>query len=280
MPIRFSCPHCGQKLSIAQRKAGSTAGCPRCKQTLTVPEPPASPPGPSPRKVAAPVGESPSFLPDVGDYDGVELVYDAPASDGEPRPPPAAADTIVVARRVIYWQGALLGLVALVAFSIGLIMGSTFVAAPVQAPHPCQVTGAVTYASGPRRRPDIGAVVILLPQTPHPPDAKIAFAGLRPSDSAPTADAGALATLARLGGSYARTDASGRFELEVPRQGRYLVLVISRDRRATEPSHLNSSGMAKLRPFFDSPSELLADRRYELTAELIRGDQELVIELD
>ena len=39
MPIRFSCPHCTQKLSVSTRKAGKTANCPRCKKELTVPAP-------------------------------------------------------------------------------------------------------------------------------------------------------------------------------------------------------------------------------------------------
>src|SRR6185369_9352245 len=42
MPIRFSCPHCSQKLSVSTRKAGKTANCPRCKKELTVPAPEAS----------------------------------------------------------------------------------------------------------------------------------------------------------------------------------------------------------------------------------------------
>ncbi len=37
MPIRFRCDYCGQLLSIAARKAGSTIHCPKCQHDNTVP---------------------------------------------------------------------------------------------------------------------------------------------------------------------------------------------------------------------------------------------------
>ena len=45
MPIRFRCPHCGRKLSISRRQAGSEVSCPSCQERLHVPEEqgPASP---------------------------------------------------------------------------------------------------------------------------------------------------------------------------------------------------------------------------------------------
>ena len=37
MPVRFTCPHCRQKLSVSSRKAGRDADCPRCGRMLTIP---------------------------------------------------------------------------------------------------------------------------------------------------------------------------------------------------------------------------------------------------
>lgn len=280
MPIRFSCPHCGQKLSIAQGKAVTAADCPRCKRTITIPDLPPVPGAPASESVATLSGDWPSFLPDAGESDSIELFYDAPRSDDAPRAPPTTADTIVVPRRVIYLQGGLLGAVALVAFAIGVIMGSTFMARPASPPHACQITGAVMYVLGPRRRPDVGAVVILLPQSPKPPETKVPVAGLRPVDPAPPPDAEGITTLRRLGGAYARADANGRFELEIPSQGRYLVLAISNERRSTAFKNAPASDIAKLAPFFDSPIALLAGRRYKIMAELIGSDRDLNVEFD
>jgi phage FluMu protein Com len=38
MPIRFRCDYCGQLLSIASRKAGSTVHCPKCQHENVVPK--------------------------------------------------------------------------------------------------------------------------------------------------------------------------------------------------------------------------------------------------
>ena len=40
MAIRFRCPACDRRLSIATRKAGARTACPNCKATVTVPGPP------------------------------------------------------------------------------------------------------------------------------------------------------------------------------------------------------------------------------------------------
>ncbi|WP_437204380.1 biopolymer transporter ExbD [Planctomicrobium sp. SH664] len=39
MPIQFRCHHCGQLLSISQRKAGKAVTCPQCLHRTTVPVP-------------------------------------------------------------------------------------------------------------------------------------------------------------------------------------------------------------------------------------------------
>jgi prepilin-type processing-associated H-X9-DG protein len=37
MPIRFSCPHCGNTTDVAEQYAGQSGPCARCGQTITVP---------------------------------------------------------------------------------------------------------------------------------------------------------------------------------------------------------------------------------------------------
>ncbi len=37
MPIKFYCKHCGQRLSVASKKAGKKVACPACKGRITIP---------------------------------------------------------------------------------------------------------------------------------------------------------------------------------------------------------------------------------------------------
>jgi hypothetical protein len=304
MPIRFACPHCQQKLSIAQRKAGEQAECPRCRQSLTIPQPPASPLAKeqkdsgvfggyasaaradvSPPKTSAPIGPPPGnepvFLPDADDFHGVELIYDTATAEAPLEAPPAPADVVVVPRYVLYLQAGLLAVVALIAFTIGILFGSTLAPRSADGPQSCKVTGSAMHRSGPRNLPEEGAVVILLPHMQHRPEDKVPFFGLRPSVPAPDIDNNrSLIALHHLGGAYARTDASGRFEIDALRRGRYLLLVISRDQRSRAGGEAKATDIQKLRPFFDNPTQLLGDRRYRLSTESFRGDRELTIALD
>jgi hypothetical protein len=62
----------------------------------------------------------------------------------------------------------------------------------------------------------------------------------------------------QIGVGYARADANGHFEMEVPRRGRYLMLVIShgeRHARSTKPSPI-FAGSAHLLIVHPSSSEI------------------------
>src|SRR5262245_28519420 len=159
MPIRFTCPHCHQKLSVGQRKAGTTAECPRCKRALTIPLVPASASvrgQPSAVQAAsaaptnasaAPSGEAAVFLPEADEFAGLELVYDTAAASSPPEAPPPVADVIVIPRYILYLQGGLLAGVALLAFAIGMMMGATFVPQTAPVDSASHIRGSVTYAS-------------------------------------------------------------------------------------------------------------------------------------
>lgn len=83
MPIKFRCPACGQKLSIASRKAGSDVNCPACQWLVTVPgDPPAKPTEPS---------ESPG-LPTQNE-NGVQGDSQQPADNAARNEPPAVPDS-------------------------------------------------------------------------------------------------------------------------------------------------------------------------------------------
>ena len=97
MPIRFLCPACRQLLSIASRKAGHQVECPKCRATIIVPDGPEST-----------TDNSSSATP---------LLH-------RPAQQRAADDSqIVISRRTLYLQAALLAIVAIVAFVSGYLIG-------------------------------------------------------------------------------------------------------------------------------------------------------------
>src|SRR5262245_53966413 len=292
MPIRFTCPHCHQKLSVGQRKAGTTAECPRCKRELTIPLVPAGvslgqqhpavqTASTAPTNVSgAPAGEAAVFLPEADEFAGLELVYDTAPASNPPKAPPPVADVIVVPRYILYLQGGLIAGVALLAFAIGMMMGATCVPPTGPVETSSHVTGSVMYASGPRQKADVGAVVVAIPITPHRPTEKAPVAALRPGDSSPDAESKGEAILRQLGGGYARADANGQFDLDVPSRGRYLLLIISREKQSRSSSAAKAADITRLAPFFDNAAGLIGDHRYRLMQEVIRGNRQLAIVFD
>ena len=289
MPIRFACPHCRQKLSVSTRRAGHTADCPRCRRPLTIPAAEAAsvPQRTVPEAAGTPQANSPVAAPppDVAaplrsfelDFESQELVYDAAEETATPASTTSHPDLISVPRTVLYLQGGLLAVVAIVSFVIGLIAGGAFsggAAAPA-GPRACTLEGTIHYASGNRRLPDPGAVVTVIPDRGVRPDEKAPIDGLRPDDRAPAETHRGLAILRELGGSYSRADDRGRFQVQLPDRGKYLVLVISNSRSVDSLDDIQTSDLLKLGPFFDNAAELLGRRRYQLTMETVRGDRQL-----
>ncbi len=145
MPVRFLCPACHQLLSIGMRKVGAEVECPKCRSTIIVPEP-------QPSQVAgsttvAPTTASPSVFEQSGLEHALSAISSgeknprpsgnsaAPPYDSSPADPlfPAATagkaqatnddSLIVIHRRVLYLQAALLAIVAVLAFYFGYLIG-------------------------------------------------------------------------------------------------------------------------------------------------------------
>lgn len=195
MPIRFACENCGVRLSVSTRKAGTQAKCPKCRGAVTIPQPEpvaersesAAPPVPASEGTkAAQQPEDPFAQFTVFDLES-ELVYD---TEYETRPAsvalgPVDPSKLAVSRTVLYAQGALLGLVALLSFAVGVMVGlgaSGDTDDADQLPQPCLISGTVVVQdNGGETRPDIGAVAVVLPRDFHP-DQKAEIIGLRPQD--------------------------------------------------------------------------------------------------
>lgn len=282
MPIRFACPHCRQKLSVSSRKAGATADCPRCKASLTIPNIPESAPAREGSAVAT--AAPPSAAPfDFVAGDQPELVYDT-SDDAvfSARQDNEHLDLLSIPRYVLYLQGGLLAVVALASFAIGIITGGAF-STPSGSPgggRQLAIEGTVSFSVADRAVPDPGAVVLLLPVQAARPDEKAPVDGLRPIDPTPDESHRGIAIVRQLGGAYARTDEHGRFQARLPGRGRYLALVISRSLEPPDGPRPIDEDVAKLKPFFDDAAQLLNSRRYQLTLETVRGDQQFNVVFD
>lgn len=279
MPIRFSCPHCSQKLSVSTRKAGTSAKCPRCQKELTVPAP----------AIAAQVsgGEAPpATVADEGAseddpyaqfvvYDDTELVYDDTVPLPRPGGTPSAQDRIAVPRYVLYTQGVLLGAVALTCFVFGVLTGGTFFSSPASAGKgPTAISGTVRYAAGNQRLPDEGAVIIVLPQTKDVGQ-RASAEGMRPDEPLPDEPLPGAQQIRDMGGAYTRAGPQGEFKVDLAGSGKYYVLVLSNHARRSGDENVKTTDLATIGRFLDGAVDLLADSKYQFTSETIRGDRTL-----
>ncbi|MCL4206915.1 MAG: hypothetical protein KJ000_30910 [Pirellulaceae bacterium] len=256
----------------------SAAASPAADSLLTAAEslpaaslegPPIESPGPS--IVADPFAQ---FL--VYD-DETELVYDD--EEDEPRAEgtmlPFDPAKVTFPRSLLYIQGVLLGVVTLVGFALGILVGGgTGSVAVVDEPVPCVISGRIALRTqGDNTIMDHGAVAMVFPQGSRP-ETKLEIVGLRPRDSEPPADHPALLAIRNLGGDYARADQDGAFRLHVPDRGKYFVLVISANRRSVDPE-IPRSVLVEVGRFFQLAPDLFAGYDYRWQAETVRGDRQL-----
>jgi len=221
------------------------------------------------------------FLPDAAG-DEIEIVYEPTDEPSLPAPPPKQVELIALPRFVLYLQGGLIAAVAIWSFVLGTLFGGTLFnrSTTPALPQTCSIDGSVTFAAGSRQLPDAGAVVIVLPLGKPRADERAPAFGLRPGDPPPETSHRGLAILRQLGGGYTRADANGRFNIQVPSRGRYLVLVISHEKRARSADEVQTADILKIGRFFSDAASLIGDRRYQITEESIAGDRQLAVLFD
>ena len=191
--------------------------------------------------------------------------------------PQANDQTVIIRRSVIYLQGTLLGLVALVAFAFGILFagGDNESGPQDDTAEPSILTGKLTYDEPDRQgEPDIGSVAIILP-VDHRPDEKISPDGLRPDEPPPDPDHESVSAIRGLGGAYARADFEGVYELEIPRSGRFFVLFISGAQERADVEFHRREDLAQLGRFFVRPTKLLGKNQYQWREQSVHGNQVL-----
>lgn len=270
MAIRFSCPQCHQRLSVASQKAEQDVKCPRCRQLVRVPADSTDTTSPPPLLPA--LGAEVSLTSVAEQVD--ELVY--AEGEGESSAPRGrAGQFVVIRRRIIYLQGFLLGLVALVFFVFGMVVGNRSDSGPATSlGQPCTVSGRVLYDSPVQQSmPDEDSTVIIVPLASRP-DQKAAVEGLRPGDPVPGEEHAGVALIRSLGGDYARVDRSGRFRVRVMTPGRYYLLVVSRHARRAGDEQPQVKDLAQIGRYVVPATSLLDNQRYTWQELRIRADCE------
>jgi phage FluMu protein Com len=290
MPIKFACEHCGARLSVSSRKAGAQAKCPKCQQVLQIPAPAhgedAAPPEAAEESAratpaAGPPGDDPlaQFLV----YDSeAELIYATEDEESSPQAGFRASldpHKVAVPRSILYVQGALLGLVALMCLLVGILIGrgcSPAVPIADQGPQACLITGVVAIqdARG-ETTPDGGAAVVVVPRDLRP-EQQASMLGLRPQDPPPSEDHAGLQALYGLGGDYDRADAQGRFQLRVPDRGNYFLLVIS-EHAGQDDREQPKTTLAQIGRFFQLTPNMFEGHAIRWQEENVQRDRQLNI---
>jgi hypothetical protein len=274
MSIRFACPQCKQLLGASARKAGRLVQCPKCNSEVTVPS--------EAEAAAAAVlrrFEHPEIEEAINTLFVVERGSDSAAS---PDKPAAAAEsrgaaehnTLLIPRKVVYFQAGLLAVVAITFFLAGWWIGGSGQTAVRDVPMiggPATLNVLLHYqsASG-DAQVDEGAVVLVLPVDKRVTD-KLSAEALDPAAPQPNAASPVISKLNLIGGAYGRTDATGKLAgLILPHAGKHHVLLLSNHaRRSGEP---RPQDLAALGTYLEGAAELLGDRAYRLTTEDLNGD--------
>lgn len=265
-------------VNLVEDEPSAPLAPPAVDELLTVAEPlPAVPlDGPPIESSASSVVADP-FAQFLVYDDETELVYDD--EEDEPRAEgtmlPFDPAKVTFPRSLLYIQGVLLGVVTLVGFALGILVGGgTGSVAVVDEPVPCVISGRIALRTqGDNTIVDQGAVAMVFPQGARP-ETKLEIVGLRPRDPEPPADHPAVLAIRNLGGDYARADQDGAFRLHVPDRGKYFVLVISANRRSLDPE-IPRSVLVEVGRFFQLAPDLFAGYEYRWQAETVRGDRQL-----
>ena len=297
MAIRFRCKSCRQLLGIGTRKAGTEISCPKCGTAQIVPQPEEAEAVTSAarRSQAASSGDSGLDSGSVSEIFSQIVVYDetspsaadligatGPENQTASRPinsevniighsplvgRPLPSGMVLFRRSTLYLQGVLITVVALAAFGAGFIIGRgemRYRAAVEEAQAAMQrvvVRGKLSYrAAALAIRPDEKAVVIAFPAGQYPPK-PFSADGLRPRD--PIVDTNrTIDAIRKLGGDYARADASGDFTLDVVGQGRYHLLMISAHAARDADTPIDEADLESLRRYFHLPETLIGRYHY------------------
>jgi hypothetical protein len=190
---------------------------------------------------------------------------------------------ILIPRWIVYFQAALLGIIATTFFVFGLMVGCLTSGQSNQTvrTQPCVVSGTVQYDSAKGTIPDQGAVVFLLPKNRRPEERSPGNL-VAPRNFEPLNNPG-IEIINRLGGAVVRTDEFGKFNLTVDGSSQgieYFVLVVSKNRRTDDPAPMSKQQVAVIGTFFMPVDRVIDGQAYYWSSLTARGDSAELGEVD
>jgi len=247
--IKFRCASCNKPLSIGRRKIGAAVACPKCKTKTVVPET-------SFESSASDAEESllNEFQVYDDDFDEPSLVY---ADDEISRKAELQLnDRLSVPRKAVYFQGVLLGIVAIFFFLLGLLIGSTTAPKNQGAQSGANVSGTVLVPGENGLMGDEGAVVILLP-TGEAPNQRFDSVELQPGRTL-TGSNPEVPLIRGFGGNICTANRAGNFQMIVDSKQEYVLIVISKNGKRLRD--LDDRFYSEVGFYFTNPEELVLDR--------------------
>ncbi|HJT33465.1 MAG TPA: hypothetical protein VJ783_15585 [Pirellulales bacterium] len=182
---------------------------------------------------------------------------------------------LLVSRKVVYAQAALMAVVALAALTAGYLIGrSARSTAPssdaVASGEPVALEGHIGYTfATDASEPDAGAVIAVLPAKTQP--ARKLEASLFHPGAAEASTVAARDALESLGGALAKAGDDGHFQLVVPRPGEYYLLIVSSHAERPSDQPISRKHFAKLSGYFDAPAQAIDDKRYAWLSRRLTG---------
>lgn len=170
---------------------------------------------------------------------------------------------VTLPRWVVYFQAAMLGVIAATFFIFGLMVGSLTSGNSVNeaSTYDCRLSGSVQFKSTGGTLPDAGAVVFLLPRNGRPVE-RAAGNSVSPSNFEPLNNPG-VEIVNRLGGSVVRTDENGGFDVFVDGSNsgiEYYLLVVSKNQTDPAPQPLTKLQTAVIGTFYMPVERVINDR--------------------
>lgn len=210
---------------------------------------------------------------------------DAPSPRKPAIRPRRYGNKLLISRKILYVQAALFAVVGLVAlwagYQLGRAVGPPASYNPGGAANDVQVHARFTYTTPQGDlATDSGTVLMVLP-VDKVPQRPIDPAALHPQQPAPGQNDPAVLALEELGGRYARAEANGTCQMQLPQGGRYHLLYISRQTRRARGESIPAAHMELLGSYFARPDVLIGTQRYVLvTRELHEPKVELYNHFD
>lgn len=278
MPVQFSCPHCGQLLSVTRRKIGHAVQCARCQGGVIVPAPLASGEGDLDSENSEEQDEStgvadpelelaePQMLAEESESLARMHALAQGNSAGQLRP--GISDTVHMTRTALYFIGGLIAAVAIISFLVGWSFGSNMVPVAQQVTTRT-VRGHVHFTTRRgQQAADSESVAIAFPVS-RKPDEKLQSAEIRPDVAPGSVSQAVVQAIRSLGGDYARTDRDGGYQLQLGQSGPYYLLIISNHVARPVEQQPTTKEVVELGQFVTRATELLSGNAYSWEKQMI-----------